>query len=105
MRESVLVCVLVCERERLRERERESVCVCVRRCVCVCQVVVHHTEVVLEVHKTDPGVCDREGVCLCVFVRVCVCVSTFRCLYVCAYTQKRTHTSMGWLRLVGSIKL
>jgi len=45
-------------------------CVCVCRCVCVCQVVVHHTEVVANVHKTDPGVYVRERVCVC----VCLCV-------------------------------
>ena len=33
-------------------------------------VVVHHTEVVANVHKTDPGVYVRERVYLC----VCLCV-------------------------------
>ena len=60
----------MCERETTIEREIESMCVCVCRCVCVCQVVVHHTEVVANVHKTDPGVYVRERVCVC----VCLCV-------------------------------
>jgi len=93
-------------------------------CVCVCQVVVHHTEVVPNVHKTDPGVCDREGVrlcvCLCVRegeretrkrerVRVCVCVCVQVCVCVCVWSwcitqresplyTKRTHVC-SWVVL------
>ena len=68
----------------------------------MCQVVVHHTEVVLKVHKTDPGVCDTEGVCLCVCLcvrerarerkkreSVCVCLCAGVCVYVCGRDASR----------------
>ena len=73
-------------------------CVCVCVCVCVCA-------------------CVRVCVCVCVCGSVCICICidtyiTYMCIYMYvkiythAHTHVYTHTeaSMGWLRLVGSLK-
>jgi len=76
-----------------------NVCVCVCMChlwVCVCVCV-------------SPMI-----VCVCVYVspmRVCVCVYTCHrwvCVCICVTYESKTsthQTDMGWLRLVGSLKL
>jgi len=84
---SNLVCTCVRERERLRA------CVCVS--VCVCARV--WTYVCLPDRR-------RERECVCLLERVCVNV----CLCVCTYmyvTWRLEASHMGWLQLVGSIKL
>jgi len=65
-------------------------CVCV--CVCVCACV---------------RVCVCFRVCVCVRVYVCVCmyVCVFACVCMRDVMRCYTYTYMGWLRLVGSLKL
>jgi len=69
------------------------VCVCVWVCVCVCVCAC---------------VCVRVCKCVCVLARtssvcVCVCVCVCACMFLSVCLTTIIH--MGWLRLVGSIKL
>ena len=94
-----------------------NVCVCVYVCmfVCVCMCM-----------PTNPSLPSR---CVCVRAHVCVCVNVCVCMRVCVYMCAHKHrpslqvhtefdiefgskyhdiecgqTTMGWLRLVGSLK-
>ena len=65
-------------------------CVCV--CVCVCACV---------------RVCVCFRVCVCVRLYACVCmyVCVFACVCMRHVMRCCTHTDVGWLRSVGSLKL
>jgi len=79
-------------------------------CICICINEIH---VYMYMYKcmylwmclsVYIGECVRVRVCVCVCVRVCVCV----CVCVCIHRPSSNSTSactMGWLRLVGSLKL
>jgi len=81
------------------------VCKCVRTCVCtVCVCVCMPSRV-------------RVCVCSCVRARVCICVYVYSYVHVCFYVSVCVYLSvnvcvylsvsvgMGWLRLVGSLKI
>ena len=70
------------------------VCVCVCVCACVCVFVYVCMCVCVRV-------CVRVCVCICVYAYLCVCVCM--CARV-SESQLYIEHSMGWLRLVGSLK-
>ena len=112
------LCACVCERERERAREKGwwigafmsvyvGMCMFVCACACVCMGVCRFVFVCLYVF-----VCVCVYVCVCVCL--CVCVRVCVCVCVCfKEPTNRSHLSIewaqdgrvGWLQLVGSLKL
>ena len=100
---SVLQCVAVCC----------SVLQCVAVCCSVLQCVAVCCSVKGVMHSRLMSRCTLQGcvcVCVCACVRVCVCacmcVRVRVCTSVCVYVSDSVlETGMGWLRLVGSLKL
>jgi len=119
---AVLVCVRLCF----------FVCVCFCKCVRVCVLVRVRVRVRVSVRLcSSVCICFCMSLCLCVFfcvficvcVCVCVCACACACVCVCFYVSMSMFcvcviinkqvievnppniSCMGWLRLVGSLKL
>jgi len=92
VRVSLWVCARVCV---------WHMCVCVNVCVCLCVCMCVHMCVCVYV-----GVCVYVYACVCVYVPACLSLSLSLSLSD-TDTQMSVYVlyTMGWLRLVGSLKL
>jgi len=100
----VFVCVYKCEHRGIEIFELQNIqqilyvymYICMCACMCMCIYMCVYVFVC---------VCVCVCMCVCIYSRVCVCVYICMYMYICVSTAALKCLNMGWLQLVGSLKL
>jgi len=102
---SVLQCVVEMVQRIAQFHKVGTLCCGVLRCVAVCCSVLQCLLEMVQRMCVCMPVCVYVYACVCmqVCVDVCVCVYANTCGCLCVRV-KENRLSMGWLRLVGSLK-